>query len=99
MAYVRCSYCEGRRTLAKPPDEYVRLPPCRTPGCNGRRKRLKKTIRYRVDKYRTKFERGKAVKPCTPGRGGCDGYPFPHRKGSRRCIHNPHYERDNQDEA
>jgi len=92
MAYVRCSYCGGRRTTSMPLQEYYRLPICRTPGCNGKRKRLGKPVSYRVDKYRTNVERSGKIKPCHPGMGGCDGYPFPHRKGSKQCIHNPNYE-------
>lgn len=78
MAYVRCSRCEARRTLARHPDEYIRVPRCRSCGHN----------RYRVDRYRAKVERNRNL-TCCPGRGACYGYSFPHRRGSGYCCHNP----------
>lgn len=51
-----------------------------------------RVARYRVDKYRHLVERAggkKYQRPCTPGRGGCNGYHFPHRRGSLFCDHNP----------
>jgi hypothetical protein len=75
VPYVRCSHCEARRTLARKLADYVRVPRCRRCGRN----------RYRVDRWRHKHERGK--KPtCT--RWDCL-YGFPHRRGSRLCLHNP----------
>ena len=46
---------------------------------------------YYIDRYRTKHERGRGArhKLCYPGRGGCNGYSFPHRRGSLYCFHNP----------
>ena len=76
MAFVRCCRCRARRTLNRHPDEYVRLPQCRAPGCRSRR--------YTVDAYRTRVERGGKVRPCK-----CYGYSFPHRRGSGYCEHNP----------
>lgn len=80
MAYVRCSYCNARRTLAMPVAHYQRLPPCRT--C-GRKK-------YKTDKWRAKHERG--IKPCMchlRPLGGSQVYSWPHRKGSLYCAENP----------
>lgn len=91
MPHVRCSKCGGRRTLARKPEEYVRLPRCAR--C-GRKMHVDPADpampHYRVDKYRATRERGRrAPKPCTPGHGGCYAYSFPHRRGSGYCIHNP----------
>ena len=81
----------------KRPESYARIPRCR--GC-GRRMTLdglpppgSKLARCQVskwveDKYRAKHERGKQPR-CYPGRGGCNGYHFPHRRGSGWCDHNP----------
>ena len=91
MPHARCSYCEGRRTLTKPLAEYQRLPACRTAGCEGRRKRRGKPRSYRIDRYRDSVECGGQVRPCYPGRGGCDGLPFPHRRGSLGCHHHPEF--------
>lgn len=77
MPHYRCSRCEARRTL-RPLDEYVRPPRC--PRCRGER--------WRLDTYRATKERGRGP-TCWPGRGGCNGYPFPHRRGSGLCWHNP----------
>lgn len=91
MPHVRCSKCQGRTTLPRKPTEYMRLPRCRHCG----RKMVAdpasiRTPHYYLDRYRSTRERGrKAPKPCVPGAGGCDGYHFPHRRGSRWCIHNP----------
>lgn len=73
MPYVRCSHCDARRTLNRHPDDYIRVPRCRSCGQN----------RYRVDKYRARFERGPKHR-CT-----CYRYHFPHRRGSGYCDHNP----------
>lgn len=77
MPYARCSRCATRRTLARQPAEYVRIPRCKHCGHN----------KYRIDRYRAKFERG--PKPtCHPGRCGCSMYAFPHRRGSGFCAFN-----------
>lgn len=51
------------------------------------------TPHYYIDRWRAKHEVGRGLKLrgalCYPGRGGCNGYPHPHRKGSRFCEHNP----------
>lgn len=79
MSHVRCRKCEGRRTLPKHPDAYLRKPPrCRTPGC--------KSHEYRVDRYRETKEIG------SHGRR-CNGYHFPHYKGRGACLHNPEAEK------
>lgn len=90
MAFVRCSYCRARRTLARYPDQYYLVPTCKTPGCNNRRKRLKKPISYYIDRWREKNERAPhAPRPCKCGHVyGATGE-FPHRRGSGQCIHNP----------
>lgn len=89
MTFVRCSYCQARRTLARHPNDYYRTPPCKTPGCNNRRKRRGLPIRYYVDKWRARHERAPHVKPCTCGEVyGANGE-YPHRRGSGWCVHNP----------
>lgn len=91
MAYVRCTYCRTRRTLNFYPQEYLRIPPCRTPGCNNRRKRRGLPISYYVDKWRERHERAPyAPKPCKCGEVYGPTGEFPHRRGSGHCIHNPH---------
>lgn len=101
MPYTRCSKCDHRRTLPRKPESYLRLPRCR--GCGrrmtldgkptpGTRQSPSLVARYRVDKYRHQVERAggrRYQKPCNPGRGGCSGYHFPHRRGSLFCEHNP----------
>lgn len=72
MPHCRCSHCGSRRTLARHPDTYVRVPPCRSCG----RKR------WRVDRYRDRVEL--ARKPCDCGYG----YAFPHAKGRGWCRYN-----------
>lgn len=85
MPYVRCSRecCKARRTLARKLGDYIRIPKCRS--CGGQR--------YRVDTYRHRVER--KVKPCTDWR--CL-YGFPHRRGSRLCIHHPNFDHNGQEE-
>lgn len=100
MPHVRCSKCAARATLPRRPEEYIRLPKCR--GCQrkmtldgkpppGSRESPRRYARYRIDKYRQRHERGAGSrrKLCHPGRGGCGGYSFPHRRGSGYCWHNP----------
>lgn len=89
MSYVRCRWCRARRTLARHPDEYTRVPKCRR--CRGAERHNDGQQLYYVDRYRARAERGKGAKAalCYPGRGGCNGYHFPHRRGSRFCDHNP----------
>ena len=91
--HVRCSKCRGRQTLARKPEQYIRLPRCRHCG----RKMAADPVRptdphYYVDRYRTAIERGRGMltrgQLCYPGRGGCHGYSFPHRRGSGYCAHN-----------
>ena len=91
--HVRCSKCRGRATLGMPVRQYIRLPNCRHCG-------KKMTAypsypsepHYYVDAYRTKNETGanarRRGRVCHPGRGGCNEYAFPHRRGSGWCIHN-----------
>lgn len=90
MPHVRCSKCRGRRTLARDPKQYVRLPRCAV--CLSKMDPDPVTPfvpHYTLDRYRTRKERGKGMKLCYPGRGGCFGYSFPHRHGSGYCEHNP----------
>lgn len=100
MPYTRCSKCEGRHTLARKPEAYIRLPKCKHCGRTmtldgkpppGSRIPARRVARYRIDKYRHRFERGRgaAARTCVPGRGGCSEYHFPHRRGSGYCLHNP----------
>ena len=50
------------------------------------------TPHYYIDKWRTNNEVGVGLKRrgslCFPGRGGCNEYHFPHRRGSGYCRHN-----------
>lgn len=62
----RCRQCDGRRTLTKHPDFYVRLPRCIV--CGGKD--------WRVDWYRTSRIEAKRT-TCF-----CIGRAFPHRRGS-----------------
>lgn len=91
MPHARCSKCRGRRTLTQHPDEYRRPPRCGrcgTPMVAHPVSRLEP--HWTVDKYRSRVERNSRVTPiCYPGRGGCGGYSFPHRRGSGYCWHNP----------
>lgn len=76
MPHCRCSRCGSRRTLARKPDEYVRLPRCKGAGCGARS--------WRLDNWRRLHEVGQgAPRPCR-----CHEYGFPHRRGSGACIHN-----------
>lgn len=75
MAKVRCRHCAKRRTLARNPENYIRIPPCR--GCGSRH--------YRVDRYRERVETGIGGKHR---RCNCLGYSFPHAKGRGWCEHN-----------
>jgi hypothetical protein len=78
VAKVRCRHaaCQGRQTLARHPDSYVRLPKC---------KRCGRKHGFRVDRYRQERETGpKAPRACR-----CLGYSFPHAHGRGWCDHNP----------
>lgn len=90
MPYVRCSYCQARRTLARHPDSYQVVPRCRAPGCAPKQRRRQVPQRYYVDRWRAKHERSVGNKGrCYPGRSGCSAYHFPHRRGSGACWFNP----------
>lgn len=89
MPHVRCSKCRARYGLTRQPAEYRRLPRC--PRC--KRTMVADPIDRRephwvIDHYRQRVERDPKL-TCYPGRGGCDEYSFPHRRGSGYCIHNP----------
>lgn len=70
--------CQARQTIRWRPESYVRPPKCRRCG-----KGL-----LRVDGWRQAHERHSKT-TCRPDRSGCQGYHFPHRRGSRWCDHNP----------
>lgn len=90
MTFVRCSYCQARRTLKHSPSFYLRIPTCKTPGCNKKRSRLGKPVRYYIDNWRRLNERAPhAPRPCQCGEVYGDGGEYPHRLGSGWCIHNP----------
>lgn len=67
----------------RPPESYVRVPKCARCGSQ----------KYRRDRYRETVER--RVRPCR-----CTGgyYPFPHRKGSKWCEHNPNWTAEDAEE-
>lgn len=88
MSY-RCSKCRGRNRLRRKPEEYKRLPPCARCGSKMTAYPLgRNQPHYVLDRYRIYRERGPKV-TCVPGRSGCNGYHFPHRRGSRWCVDNP----------
>lgn len=73
----------GARRTMRHPDMYVRPPKC--PRCKG--------TRWRVDRHRMFVE--KKVLPCR-----CTGYyPFPHRRGSKWCVHNTAWTTADAEEA
>ena len=87
--HYRCSYCQKRRTMS-PPETYIRVPKCKGLGCDAKRLRLGKPIRYYRDRYREKHEVFPgAPRPCTCGYVYGKGGEYPHRKGSGTCLHNP----------
>lgn len=75
----RCRDCGTRRTLRKKLEkyDYRRTPRCLNPVC--RRKRQGKGGQLVLDRWMKFVERKKGY-ACT-----CDGYLFPHRKGSKHC--------------
>ncbi len=73
--HCRCRICGARQTKPRHPDEYVIGPVCTR--C-GRRNTL------RIDKWADS-------KPWRRDTCRCDGYHFPHRRGSLWCYHNPAY--------
>lgn len=79
MAKVRCRHaaCQGRQTLARHPDAYVRLPAC---------KRCGRKHGFRVDRHRERVETGPGarLRVCR-----CLGYSFPHALARGWCDHNP----------
>lgn len=88
MPHCRCRHCHRRQTLARHPEEYLRVRYGRCRFC--RDKRL-----LRVDKYRDDGrERKRQGKPCN-----CLEYSFPHRKGSGWCQFNPNRPVDQEREA
>ena len=64
--------CGGRKTLKKMIAFYVREPKC--PNCGN------KTLV--LDRHRMENEVGGNKPACH-----CDGYHFPHRRGSKWCVH------------
>ena len=69
----RCSHCETRHTFARRWDTYLRAKRCRS--CKGQRFYVDTWMQKRKTDYRR-------LHKCQ-----CDGYHFPHRKGSYWCIH------------
>jgi hypothetical protein len=84
--WVRCSHCQARRTLRWPPDQYLRLPRCRTYGCTAARQRAGKRQSYYIDHYRQRVERNKGRKAAVCR---CPSYHFPHRRESGTCQWRP----------
>lgn len=76
---ARCHRCNMRRALPRSWSSYVRTPRCRACGRE-----------LRVDNYRNKVEAPAWRKATCYGCGGM--YPFPHRRGSKFCAHNPEFE-------
>lgn len=78
-APMRCHRCNARHALPRPLREYKRDPRCRY--C---RRPL------RLDRYRAFVEHKRWKDFCMC----CAAYTFPHRRGSKWCIHNPNLPRD-----
>lgn len=78
---VRCKKCGKRQSIKRRPDNYKVMPrhvrKCESCGFQGF---YRGDSPFRVDEWRIKNEHG--VRPCM-----CDGWPFPHRKGSKHCKH------------
>ena len=72
---VRCSKCRARRNLSQHPEAYIRRPRCRRCGAVGTLK---------IDAYRDSGQERRKAPTCN-----CDGWWFPHRRGSGGCIHRP----------
>lgn len=70
--------CGQRKTLAKHPDDYIRLPKC--PACGAQN--------WMIDKWRLKHEVRGNGDVCR-----CGGYHFQHRKGSKYCYEHPDAEK------
>lgn len=85
--FARCARCGARKTLHRKPENYLRLPACPNPACARRTKQAGERTKWREDKYRAKFERGRKAACRDPA---CM-YHFPHRRGSLRCIHHPRF--------
>lgn len=71
---ARCNRrtCQARRNLSERPEEYQRWPLCHAPGCEGR---------MYVDTYRLRKLEVRQRAVCR-----CDGYPYPHRVDSPKCL-------------
>ncbi|GHC34502.1 hypothetical protein GCM10010082_31460 [Kushneria pakistanensis] len=77
--YCRCRACGARQVKEKAPDEYTRPPRCRRCGQTGT---------LRIDQWADR--KGWRYQTCH-----CDGQalerpghkPWPHRRGSRGCLH------------
>lgn len=80
----RCGRCRARRSLPRRLERYVRPPRCRSCGHQGLyldRYRLT-SERARGGSYRGGQDPARRERVCA-----CDGYWFPHRRGSLRCQH------------
>jgi len=64
------NHCGGRRTLTRMIEFYVRRPHCPNCGADS----------LTLDRHRMAREVGRGAPTCR-----CDGYPFPHREGSKWC--------------
>lgn len=67
----RCRHCRARRTLNQHPDAYQRPPKCRCGRNDG----------WVIDRYRDSRKEARRF-TCD-----CDGWWFPHRRGSEGCHH------------
>lgn len=79
----KCRKCGTRRSLSKPPEEYVRKLRCWNCGHSAQ---LAEDV-YRVDKYRQTGRERKHSPRCR-----CDGWWFPHRYKSRGCNYYESYD-------
>ena len=70
LYHYRCTRrrrgCQGRKTLKKPIEQYVRVPTC--PNCKG--------PLYFDKRRKEETQKNKCQ---------CDGYPYPHKRGSKFC--------------
>lgn len=75
----RCRDCQAQRTLRRKIEEYVHTPRCLNPQCRRARKGKGGVLVLRQHRKFTERS-GRRLDTCT-----CDGYLFPHRKGSLHC--------------
>jgi len=79
--HCRCRKCNGRRTLNKHPDDYIRTAKCKAIGCGGVMRLEKYRQRGRTDKVIRAKDRGELCNYYM-----CD-FHYPHTKGYEGCFY------------